>query len=91
MQKTIAKFNYYCDAGHGWVAVKKSILEKIGIADKITAYSYQRGKMAYLEKDCDLSTFMTAMETYMGKTPTLTVVDHGNYSWVRSQETYQNS
>jgi len=89
MQKTVAKFNYYRDAGHGWVAVKKNILEKIGIADKITSFSYQRGKMAYLEEDCDLSLFMKAMEEYLGKTPTLEVKDHGNYSWVRSQETYK--
>lgn len=89
MQKTIAKFNYYRDDGHGWIAVKKNILEKIGIADEISKYSYQRGKMAYLEEDCDASLFVNAFEQYLGKTPNIVMKDHGNYSWVRSQEMYK--
>jgi len=89
MQKTISKFSYYRDAGHGWIAVKKNILEKIGIADKITNYSYKRGKMAYLEEDCDMSTFIKAFRQHFGWEPNISVVDHGNYSWVRSQETYK--
>jgi hypothetical protein len=89
MQKTIAKFNYYRDAGHGWVAVKKNILEKIGVANKITEYSYQREKMAYLEEDCDMSTFINAFREFFGKDPSIEVVDHGDRSWVRSQDTYK--
>ena len=50
-------FDVYEDAGHAWMKVKKDLLHKMGIADKITAYSYERGEYAYLEEDCDLSTF----------------------------------
>jgi hypothetical protein len=55
------KVKLYTDPGHGWVAVKRKLLDELGIADKITYFSYQKGKTVYLEEDCDLSTFATAM------------------------------
>lgn len=54
------KIQVYSDPGHAWAKVKKSALVKLGIADKITTYSYMRGEYAYLEEDCDLSTFIAA-------------------------------
>lgn len=54
------KLNVYNDPGHGWVAIKRSVLIKLGIEHKITPYSYQRGQTAYLEEDCDMSTLMRA-------------------------------
>ena len=58
---TIKKY-FHSDSGHGWLAVKRGEVEKLGIADKITSFSYQKGKTVYLEEDTDLSTFKTAME-----------------------------
>ena len=55
------KVKYYTDPGHGWVAVKRKLLNDLGIADKITYFSYQKGQTVYLEEDCDLATFATAM------------------------------
>ena len=55
------KVKLYTDPGHGWVAVKRKLLDELGIADKITFFSFQKGKTVYLEEDCDLSTFATAM------------------------------
>jgi len=55
------KINVYADPGHAWAKVKKSTLAKLGIADKITTYSYMRGDYAYLEEDCDLSTLVSAL------------------------------
>lgn len=52
---------FYADPGHGWVAVKRKMLDELGIADKITSYSYQKGKTAYLEEDLDLGTLLTAL------------------------------
>ena len=52
---------FYADPGHGWAAVKRKTLVELGILDKITYFSYQRGQSVYLEEDCDLSTFITAM------------------------------
>ena len=53
-------FKKYSDPGHGWLAVKRKLLTDLGIADKITSYSYQRGATVYLEEDCDATTFIEA-------------------------------
>lgn len=52
---------YYTDPGHGWGAVKRKVLDQLGIAHKITQYSYQKGGTVYLEEDLDLSTLVTAL------------------------------
>ena len=59
-------FDVYEDAGHAWMKVKKDLLHKMGIADKITAYSYERGEYAYLEEDCDLTTFYNRYKDMYG-------------------------
>jgi len=53
-------YERHTDPGHSWLAVKKSELKHLGIADKITNYSYEHGDNAYLEEDCDLTTFLEA-------------------------------
>ena len=58
---TIKKY-FHSDSGHGWLAVKRGEVEKLGIADKITPFSYQKGKTVYLEEDTDLTTFLKAMK-----------------------------
>jgi len=50
----------YNDPSHAWAKVRKDVLVNLGIADKITRYSYQRGDYAYLEEDCDLTTLCMA-------------------------------
>jgi hypothetical protein len=51
----------YNDPSHAWAKVRKDVLVNLGIADKITRYSYQRGDYAYLEEDCDLTTLCMAL------------------------------
>lgn len=53
--------HFYSDNGHGWAAVERSTLTDLGIADKISSASYQRGEIVYLEEDADLSTFVAAL------------------------------
>ena len=53
-------YAFYNDPGHAWMAVKRAELERLGILDKISSYSYQRGKTVYLEEDCDYSIFKHA-------------------------------
>jgi hypothetical protein len=60
---------YHTDPGHGWLAVKRSELVRLGIADRITPYSYTRGDTVYLEEDGDLSTFFQAYEAEFGHRP----------------------
>lgn len=59
MQKT---FIYYQDGGHGWVKVPMKMIDDLGIRTQITSYSYQRKDYAYLEEDCDASTFIRAFK-----------------------------
>lgn len=55
------KIKFYSDPCHGWGAVKRKVLFDLGIANKITAFSYQKGDTVYLEEDCDLPTLVTAL------------------------------
>jgi hypothetical protein len=55
------QIKFYSDPGHGWGAVKRRLLVDLGIAEKITTYSYQKGDTVYLEEDCDLATLTTAL------------------------------
>ncbi len=52
----------YNDPGHGWAKTPLRLLRQLGIANKITEYSYMRGDYAYLEEDCDLSLLIDAAE-----------------------------
>jgi hypothetical protein len=61
MSKTIS-LQMFSDPGHGWVRFPKARLVKLGIADKITSFSYQRGDNAFLEEDCDLTVLINALK-----------------------------
>ena len=59
----------YEDPGHAWVAVPMDHLIALGVADKITDYSYLLAGTAYLEEDCDLGVFVLAYKEKFGKLP----------------------
>jgi hypothetical protein len=54
MSNTV-KIVFFSDAGHGWGRVPHSLITELGIADKISEFSYQDRDYVYLEEDCDLS------------------------------------
>lgn len=84
----VNKMKFYSDAGHGWYAVKRSLIEKLGIATKISHFSYQKGSTVYVEEDGDALTLMTALEA--AKEPyTVVEVDHGNRSQIRNYQHYK--
>jgi hypothetical protein len=56
------KIKVFGDSSHAWARFPKARLVKLGIADKITPYSYQNGANAFLEEDCDLSTLMATLK-----------------------------
>ncbi len=60
--KKIRFYNFYEDARHGWLAVKRKELIELGIIDQISKYSYQKGGTVYLEEDRDLTIFIKALE-----------------------------
>jgi hypothetical protein len=59
-KKLVRKFHQ--DPGHGWLCVKIAELEALGIADKITGFSYMRKQSAYLEEDQDMTTYQNALK-----------------------------
>lgn len=87
MEKAL-KLNYFTDPGHGWVSVKIDLLKKLGIADKISSYSYMRGVSAYLEEDCDLSLLYSACDS-QAITIELTAKHTNKRSAIRSYSTYK--
>lgn len=82
------KFDVLTDPGHGWVKVPKKLLVELGIADKITPYSYMRGEFAYLEEDADASTFFEAMKA-AGKSIEQRVRHADRSSRVRNYSSYK--
>jgi hypothetical protein len=82
-------FTYYTDPGHGWVEVPRALLHELGIADKITGYSYQRGEDVFLEEDCDLSIFARAMTKAGRSFDLIQVNEPRGESWVRLLWSYE--
>ena len=82
-------FTHYTDPSHGWVEVPRALLHELGIADKITEYSYQRGEDVFLEEDCDLSTFARAMEKAGRPFDFNQVNEPRGESWVRLLWSYE--
>jgi hypothetical protein len=62
------KIKLYTDPGHGWGAVKIAVARELGFLEKVSLYSYVRGKTLYLEEAGDLSLYCAALnakgETY---------------------------
>ena len=56
------KFRFISDPGHGWLEVPMSLIDLLGIKDKISQYSYRKGNMAYLEEDCDAYELISALK-----------------------------
>lgn len=61
MAKVIS-IKVFADPGHAWARFPKTRLAKLGIADKISTYSYQNGSNVFLEEDCDLSVLITTLK-----------------------------
>lgn len=55
------KIKFYSDPGHGWAAVKRDLLTDLGILEKVSQFSYQKGQTVYLEEDCDMSLLISAL------------------------------
>ena len=56
------RLNFYEDPGHGWLAVPLPLLDRLGLIDQISHYSYMRGMLAHLEEDCDYELFWAAAQ-----------------------------
>jgi len=54
------KLTFINDPGHAWLSVSLADIRALGIAEKISVYSYMSPSRAYLEEDCDASVFLSA-------------------------------
>ena len=78
---------FYHDASHGWLAVKVTVLEELGLLDKISKHSYIKGKTIYLEEDVDMPKYIDAQKS-RGNNVLAVSTDHGKRSIVRNYEMY---
>lgn len=81
------EYTFHSDAGHGWLEVRKRELEDLGLADKVSSYSYVRGDKVYLEEDCDASLFINALDG-KGVKPTIIFAAQETESFIRSLRRY---
>ena len=79
------KYEFHYDAGHGWLKVSHAELRELGIAHKISSYSYRDENYAYLEEDCDAPLFEEAAHLTPGQ---YIEVDDGNDSFIRNLQRY---
>lgn len=79
----------YSDPGHAWCKVPQTLLEELGIQDKISRYSYKRKDFAYLEEDQDLGFLINALESqYPGIKIKYNEQNSNKYSKIRSYIPY---
>ena len=62
-------YTLYEDAGHAWIKVSIAELIALNILVDITPFSYIKGRFAFLEEDCDMTTFFTAYQSVTDRSP----------------------
>lgn len=80
-------FKHYSDPGHGWVAVKRELIEHFDLLEKISEFSYQKGHTVYLEEDIDAPTVLDELTRRGLKWKTETII-HDNRSSIRTYSRY---
>lgn len=79
-------YQFYSDAGHGWLCVKRAELNRLGIGSKVSSFSYQSGDWVYLEEDCDATLFHRAKQARGEEYETMT--RYSERSRIREKERY---
>jgi len=82
-------FDFISDPGHGWIKCHKGLLDQIGIAEKISTYSYMLGDYAYLEEDCDAGMLCNALKDRGIGFKLRDRICEKRYSKVRNYQTYR--
>lgn len=81
-------YKYYRDKEHGWLEVKRKELERLGILDQISGFSYQDRGMVYLEKDHDAIIFSIAKGRFREEWQYKTI--YMEESPIRNYENFKN-
>lgn len=79
----------YSDPGHSWAKCRREVLNNLGIANKVSAYSYQRGDYVYLEEDCDYPLLVDALRQRNTRIKCVGRISN-KASRIRSYERYVN-
>ena len=81
------KIHFFGDTGHGWAAIKRSLLVELGVEKKISSHSFQKGKVVYVEEGIDLHVFIKAMNDF---SRSFEFVDHHSreYSRIRDYQAF---
>ena len=74
---------YYYDGGHGWLAVPRAELVRLGLVGQVTAYSYELGETVFLEEDGDMRLWIDAVRADGGGQPDPPEIHDGEYSPIR--------
>jgi hypothetical protein len=82
------KRKYHTDPGHGWLEVKYSELKDLGIADKISSYSYIKDDAVYLEEDCDAAVYLDAIKSKGNEIEFIELNEPVNYHKIRNYKSY---
>ncbi len=81
-------YQFFADAGHGWLKVPIEELEKLDIQNKISGCSYMRNNFAYLEEDGDVSLFADAKGISPHEFNKNIKLHSSNHSTIRSYNSY---
>ncbi len=89
MAKKQITIKFHQDPGHGWYAVKRTLLNEVGVQDQISSYSYQNGQTVYLEEDRDAGLFLEAAKAKGYEFKLKSGCQRDNNSPVRYYESFQ--
>ena len=77
-------YTYHQDPGHGWIAVNREEVLALGLAGKISSYSYQDNLFVYLEEDCDAPRWYSAHKEHFGTEPIIHEEHQDGDHWIRN-------
>lgn len=83
---------YHGEGGHGYYEVRLELLDKVGVTQKISRFSYLNKSRAFLEEDADFSQFVRSLAESLGLTvkelhlsEVLSIKDNDrDNTWIRS-------
>ena len=81
------RYIFHSDPSHGWLEVNLQELKDLGIAAKISGYSYVKGDRVFLEEDSDLTKFMQAKGLH--QLPDDTCFVHKDTTPIRTYRRYE--
>jgi len=84
----MSEYTFHADPGHGWIEVPIPELYRLGIADKVSSYSYRKGGNAYLEEDCDYTLWDDAKKA-AGEEYKIREVNSNHDSFIRALPRFQ--